>query len=143
MPKRCDGPLVRVDRQEVRPVEGLVDVLEDDEGLADCSVTVEEHAHYGWPNGPSTMDRHGPGSKKHDTSTARARFHSVSAGTGTIPGRAWAASPARSAGTINGLTLWWPGYSSVIHFLEKHYIMVMKSQIICLLRDSFVLLGCF
>lgn len=39
------GPIVWVGRQEGWPVEGLVDVLDDDNGLDDGAVVVEEDMH--------------------------------------------------------------------------------------------------
>jgi hypothetical protein len=45
-PESLQGPLVGVGRQQQRrPLEGLVDVLDDDERLGDGPVAVEEHRH--------------------------------------------------------------------------------------------------
>jgi hypothetical protein len=44
-PESRQGPLVGVGRQQRRPLEGLVDVLDDDERLGDGPVAVEEHRH--------------------------------------------------------------------------------------------------
>jgi hypothetical protein len=44
-PETGDGTVVGVGRQDGRPVEGLVDVLDDEEGLADGPVAMEEHGH--------------------------------------------------------------------------------------------------
>jgi len=44
-PEACHGAVVGVGGEERRPVEGLVDVLHDDEGLADSAVAVQEHGH--------------------------------------------------------------------------------------------------
>ena len=38
-------PLVGVGRQQRRPIEDLIDVLDDDERLGDGAVAMEEHGH--------------------------------------------------------------------------------------------------
>ena len=66
-------------------------ILETDATLVQQTVNHGDHRAslagsllYRWPNESSTMGRHGPDPKKHDTSMARHDVHSASAGTGTI-----------------------------------------------------------
>ena len=66
-------------------------ILETDATLVQQAVNHGDHRAslaesllYRWPNGSGTMGRHGPGPKKHDTSTTRHDVHIASAGTGTI-----------------------------------------------------------
>lgn len=40
-----DGTVVGVGRQQRQPAKGLVNILNDDEGLADGLVTMDEHGH--------------------------------------------------------------------------------------------------
>jgi len=66
-------------------------ILETDATLVQRAVNHGDHRAslagsflYRWPNGAGMMGRHGPGPKKHDTSTARHDVHIASAGMGTI-----------------------------------------------------------
>jgi len=66
-------------------------ILETDATLVQQAVNHGDHRAslagsllYRWPNGSGTMGQHGPGPKKHETSTARHDVHSASVGTGTI-----------------------------------------------------------
>ena len=66
-------------------------ILETDATLVQQAVKQGDHRAslagsllYRWPNGSGTMGQHGPGPKKHETSTARHDVHSASVGTGTI-----------------------------------------------------------
>uniref|UniRef100_A0A0A9BA05 Uncharacterized protein n=1 Tax=Arundo donax TaxID=35708 RepID=A0A0A9BA05_ARUDO len=45
-PETSHGTVIGVGRQEWGAVEGLVDILGDDEGLTDGPFAVEEHGHF-------------------------------------------------------------------------------------------------